>query len=125
MAEASLIFEWGVPVYGREKLATAFVVRGYQLATDAKNRGEIEAFHIYLFQLGPTSQRSSQVIMEGTTEQIDQLVNSEQFLHLRLHGEHVMQSFAIHRAITGAPVMRHLMAAETILAELGLSSSSA
>ena len=84
---SALLIEWGTPIHGRETKALEEFTAHVQWWTELKGSGRIADFRIYGPLTGNVEDRAGFVILEGTSQQINELRASEEF---RTNFDHVV-----------------------------------
>lgn len=79
MATHAIMFEWGMPIEGRESKALEEFMASMAWFSELKEGSKIESFASYGTLTGDMADRSGFVIIEGTKQQMDELRHAEEY----------------------------------------------
>ena len=119
MANAALVIEWGMTKDGRELKAVEVFMSHMQWWTELKTGGKIENFSSYGLTTGNMTARSGLVVIEGSTEQIDDLRHSEDFRVNLNRVINVVNNVNAQVAETGEAMMSRMQRFGKTVKELG------
>lgn len=74
-----ILIMWGTPVAGRERLAIEEFASYTQWVTSLKTQGKIARFELYMPQFGTYERFAGFSVVEGTENQIDAILTSDDF----------------------------------------------
>jgi hypothetical protein len=76
---SAMMIEWGTPMAGREKKAIEEFAAHMQWWNELKGSGRVAEFRVYGPLTGNIEERAGFVILEGTSQQINELRASDDF----------------------------------------------
>ena len=101
MATSAMMMEWGLPIAGREGKAVEVFYAALQYWGGLQKAGKIESFRYYSSLSGNFMGRVGLLIVEGTDDQIDRVMKSEEFRVMNANVMAVAQNYGIAAMETG------------------------
>ncbi len=108
MADAALIIGWGMPRPGREQLGVGVILGAVRLFQSMVEAGRLERVDVFVTDGCAELSDGGSLVVTGTNEQIDGLVDDTECRAMLLRGIHVAQDFRVNRAATGASLIERL-----------------
>ena len=120
MADAALIVRWGTGIPGRETMGLGVFMGSMQFWGQLKAAGDIEDFRVYSFEQGDVSHASGMVCLEGSSEQINAVLDRDDYKMLMVKAGHIVSDMHVVKAETGAAVMKGVERLQSARKELGI-----
>jgi hypothetical protein len=120
MATSAIVTSWGAAVSGREQMGLGVFMGAIQFFTELKAKGVIEELRIYLARDGNLAQASGHMVVEGSDEQIQALVQRDDYRMLVLKAGHVVHELRTSVHGTGGAVMGQIELLQSARKELGI-----
>ena len=93
-----MILELGHPATGRERQALELVNEFLERVEEMLSAGRLSAFRWYGLEDGDLTERAALLVLEGSPEQLQDLVASDEFRELRYAAPSFLQGFRLVRA---------------------------
>jgi len=116
--ENAIMVRWGLPPPGRENRALEVLRALTEWLTSKQGEQRISGFMQYGFNTGPLHERSGFVIVEGTTEQMQAFLYSQDFREEVRRIALVTTNLSVDTLELGAAVKRRLDAWDASVQEL-------
>lgn len=100
MSDTSLFTTWSAVVPGRETLGLAVFQEAIGYYEKRKAAGKLADFKVAITELGAVSRDSGYMIAEGTKEQIQAILDDDEFKRIVTKATHVVP-FSMSRCVTG------------------------
>ena len=97
MNERGLVLEWGASHPGHE-MGMGVFNSAIQYYTARKEEGAIADLRIYLHAAGGLDDRAGTLVVQGSSEQINNLLADEDHIELIIAAEHVSKNFSLTRS---------------------------
>ena len=117
--ESALYTTWSAVLVGREALGLAVFQEAIAYYEKRKAAGKIADFRIGITELGAVSEQSGYMIAEGSRDQIQAIVDDEDFKRIVVKATHVVP-FSISRCSTGTAIGGAVERLLAVRKELGI-----
>ena len=119
-ANAALYLCWGHPVPGREQKSLEVFMQAQEFNATLEKQGKIAAHRTYIATTGSMERFAGFMVVEGTVQQLRDLVDSDEWKNLRLRAEHLVQGIDIVHCVTGAEIPKTVQQIVDVRRQLGL-----
>ena len=120
MSESAVLVRWGAPYVGREEMSFNIFMSVVQYYHGLKEKGEIEDIRIYIDEVGNLTQQGGTMVIEGTTEQINKVRESEEYITQVMKANHAIRDLTVQTTYSGDKVMQRMERLQVIRKELGI-----
>lgn len=118
--DSAFIIEWGMPTPGRETKALEEFFSHVQWWTELKAKGTINEFRLYGTNSGQLGVGAGFVIVEGSRDQIDKFLASDDFRRSISRVSLITQSLHVRQLDTGDAMMKRMQVYGAAVKEMGV-----
>jgi hypothetical protein len=104
---SAIVMQWGTAIPGRENVGLEVFLSAVQHYTDLKQRGEIEDFQTVLFEHGNVSRDGGMMILSGTRDQLQTVLDSQRYHELLTKALHIVSDVRVQFGVTGTETVQN------------------
>jgi hypothetical protein len=119
-ANAALYLCWGHAVPGREQKSLEVFSQAMEFNANLEKKGKIAAHRTYIATTGSMERFGGFMVLEGTVEQLREVIDSDEWKNLRLRAEHVVKGIDVVHLVTGAEIPRMVQQIVDVRRQLGI-----
>jgi hypothetical protein len=119
-ANAALYLCWGHAVPGREQKSLEVFSQAIEFNANLEKKGKIAAHRTYITTTGCMERFGGFMVLEGTVEQLREVIDSDDWKNLRLRAEHVVKGIDVVHCVTGAEIGKTVQQIVDVRRQLGI-----
>lgn len=119
-ANAALYLCWGHAVPGREQKSLEVFMQAMEFNASLEKKGQITAHRTYITTTGSMERFGGFMVLEGSVEQLRQVIDSDEWKSLRLRAEHVVRGIDVVHCVTGAEIPKMVQQIVDVRRQLGI-----
>lgn len=120
-ANAALYLCWGHAVPGREQKSLEVFMQAQEFNATLEKKGKIAAHRTYITTTGSMERFGGFMVLEGTVEQLREVIDSDEWKNLRLRAEHTVKGIDVVHCVTGAEIPKMVQQIVEVRRQLGLN----
>ena len=119
-ANAALYLSWGHVIPGREQKSLEVFQQAIEFNANLEKKGKIAAHRTYIATTGCMDRFAGFMILEGTVEQLREVIDSDEWTNLRLRAEHVVKGIDVVHCVTGSEIGKTVAQIVDVRRQLGI-----
>jgi hypothetical protein len=120
MSTSAIMIQWGTAIPTRERMALEEFSTYTQWVQKLKKDNKIERYEVYQVARGNFQKLSGMTIIEGNDQQIEQLIQSDDFRARVDRAINLLQNFRVEHCVVGAAVGQQMQRHGSVLQQLHL-----
>lgn len=120
MADRSIHISWGRNPSGRETMGLGVFQAAVQYSAGLEKNGKIESFRLGIARQGNISTHAGFMLMEGSQEQIRDVLDDSAFQDLVIKASHCVEDLRVVECVAGDGVPARIERLVAVRSELGI-----
>jgi glutamate dehydrogenase/leucine dehydrogenase len=120
MSNSAVIITWGSTVAGREQMGLGVFMAALEHYNGLKAKGGLEDVRVYISRQGNVGAVAGMMTLDGTSEQIASLLDSDTNLDLLTKASHVVNDLTVVQADAGDAIPQRIAHLQSMRKQLGI-----